>query len=286
MTKYQLSLSSIKGGGENTDKRLLWFDSVSGQHVYKLNQYSVKKYTENEYKLTLHKTPIRTAGYELPEDSHRTQCNHNEHKLTHNISRARSKTYEYAICNQWQYFCTFTINGSKYSRDNLKEFYSDFSKWLQNYQRTHGRILYLFVPELHADEVNWHFHGLMNFEKPEVLIPFGNDVPKKLKGYYNWPAYQDKFGFCSFGPVKHRERVAKYILKYINKNLYQAQALALNQNLYYCSKGLNEAQIIKKGDFTTDIVNHRATEIVFDYQNDYVSILNCDRKKLNDILEL
>lgn len=269
----------------NTNKRLKYYDSINHEFAYQFDQYTVKKYTDDEYKLIRHKC-LRTKGFELKEDKNRTQIVQNEHKLDTNISRAGSKIYEYAICNHWDYFSTFTIDGSKYPRDNLKEFYSSFSKWLQNYQRTHGKITYLFVPELHLDKVNWHFHGLMSFENPEILVPFGNDVPKKLKGFYNWQDYQQNFGFCSMGPVRNHQAVSRYILKYIKKNLSQAQGLALNQNLYFCSKGLKVAEVIKKGDFATDIANHRATEIIFDFQNDYVSILNCNKEKLNDILAL
>ena len=40
-------------------------------------------------------------------------------KLSNNISRAKSKVFEYAYCNHWDYFITLTISPDKYDRYDL-----------------------------------------------------------------------------------------------------------------------------------------------------------------------
>lgn len=269
---------------------LAFRDSLTDELIYKDNQYSIQKYNDDYYRMICFKKLKRTAGYELPFD--KLKCNKkgdvNEDKLKNNIYRAKGKIFEYALCNDWKYFCTFTINGDKYPRDDIKAFYKVFSKWLLNYQRSHGKIKYLIIPELHKDKKNWHFHGLMDIDSNLLTKFIADKHPDKLvnSNYKNWEDYEKKFGFCSFGIIKNSEACSKYITKYVTKNLYNddktVNKIALNQQLYYCSKGLQTKEIIKAGNVVADIPAF--TDIKFDFENDYVKLKSFNKETILNYL--
>lgn len=257
-------------------------DSLTGEYIYKDNQFVLQKYTDNYYKLIRFKKLIRSSGYELPYDKiKRLKGSVNSEKLENNIRRAKNKIFEYAMCNDWDFFCTFTIDGKKYSRNDLNAFYKKFGQWLRNFQKKNGKVTYLFVPELHADGQNWHFHGLIKFDNGNILkaFQFENKAKYSLKtrlklkelfeqGFLNWEQYEKKFGFCSFGGIKDKEKVSNYIKKYITKNISSGQKkIDKNCKLYYCSHGLKTAELIKKDDIPENI-----SSIPADFENEYVSI--------------
>lgn len=184
----------------------------------------------------------------------------NSEKLDNNISRARNKVLEYALSNKWDYFVTLTINSDKYDRTNLELYYNDFSKFLRNLKNYNKiDVKYLLIPELHSDKKSWHLHGLIKGLPPEELS-------KNKNQYLDWQRYREKFGYISLGNIISNERVASYITKYITKHLSD-RIKDLNAHLYYCSKGLKVARVIKKGTsaLLTDPPN---------YENDFVKIYN------------
>lgn len=235
-------------------------------NLYDANVGILKDYGGIKYKL-VHFNVLRKKGFEMDiQRSDRGTVN--DEKLENNVSRARSKIFEYAMCNDFDYFVTLTIDAKKYDRTNLKAYYKDFAQWLRNYARSKNtKIKYIFIPELHKDKTTWHMHGLITgipFNELKLFIE-GDNVPFNLisNHYYNWIAYSLKFGFVSIDKIKDREACSKYITKYINKNL-SADIQELNAHLYYCSKGLNTAKEIKKGTIFADIAP--------DFKNDYLSI--------------
>lgn len=183
----------------------------------------------------------------------RDKFQHYDNKLEASLSRARRTLLELALCNDWKYFCTFTISKENYDRTDLAAWYKDFSQWLRDQRKKYKKkgldltIDYVFVPELHDDKKSWHMHGLISDISP-LLVLFrnlaaaGEKIPKKLlKGdYYNWVDYQKKFGFCSFGLIRNKVAVSYYITKYITKQL-QDSCLEVGSKLYYPSQGLNRA---------------------------------------------
>lgn len=186
----------------------------------------------------------------------------NDEKLACNISRASSAIYGLAMCNPWEWFCTLTLDPKKYDRMNLEKFVSDLSYWVSNQRRTYPNLKYLLVPELHADGCSWHMHGFFSGLPESALHRFAvHDVmgkyiaEKVLRGLpvYSFPAYQEKFGFSDFEPVRNKPAAAKYIRKYITKEL-GASVTEVGAHLYYCSKGLNRPRKVKTGSMSwTDI---------------------------------
>lgn len=162
-----------------------------------------------------------------------------DNKLSSALYRARSAIREYALCNRWKYFVTFTIDAKKWERygeDALRVFLRDLLAWFQ-YLRKHKypQFRYLLIPEQHEDGA-WHFHGLL-YGIQGVSFPPG--VPRRLveDGYLNWPAFQQRYGFCSLGEVRNPVAVGHYIRKYITKSVADLVALK-GLHTYYHSRGL------------------------------------------------
>lgn len=174
----------------------------------------------------------------------------NDHKLDSAISRARKVVLELALCNDWDYFCTFTISKDKYDRKNLIKWRDSFTQWLRDQRKKGIDVQYLLVPELHKDG-SWHAHGL--FKGNMSLVSFaelrksGARLPNRLvnNGYYNWPEYQKKFGFCSFALIKCAAAAAFYVTKYLTKDVSD-NVSQVGLHLYYCSRGLQRSN--KHGD--------------------------------------
>lgn len=241
------------------------------QSLYSYGVYTLKNY-RHFYKLTLYKC-LRNSGVEDNRKKNFSAKNTiNTTKLDNNISRAKSTILQYALCNDFDYFVTLTISEKKYKRNDLKTFYNDFGNWLREYKRYYkiDKINYIFIPELHKDKENWHIHGLISGIKSEHLTLFNmQEHPKKLwsKHYLNFEKYQNKFGFCSFGILDNKEKASYYIIKYITKDLAYTQT-TLNHRLYYCSRGLEKAVTVKKGNMYFNI-----NENQWHFKNDYIKTM-------------
>jgi len=180
----------------------------------------------------------------------------NDKKLWNSISRARSKILELGLCNEWEYFATFTIDKRKFDRYNLDTYFRVLGQWLQNIsKRTGQKIDYVLIPELHKDGA-WHIHGLISGVTADKLTPFeAGKHPQKLidGGFLNWKDYEKKFGFCSFGKIKDAQAVSFYVTKYVTKSL-MTQTRRLGSRLYYCTQGLKRSEELIRGRGVVDVV--------------------------------
>lgn len=244
--------------------------------VYESDFATLKKYREDYYKITLHRQ-IRRAGYEAieGEEEHRIgkkNTAENEGKLESSLSRTKSRIFELALCNDWEWFVTLTLNPEYHDRKDLKNYKTKLSTWIKNYNRLHKtNIKYLLIPENHKDG-SWHMHGLMMGLPIEHLHEFREDEKLPIKmlieiahGHklYSWPTYGKAFGYISISKIINAESVSKYITKYITKDLLSTR-IGQNEHLYYCSQGMKRAEIIKQGKLIKDMEE--------DYSNDYVKI--------------
>lgn len=178
-------------------------------------------------------------------------------KLSQSISRTRRTILELALCNDWKWFATFTIDAGKEERENLDVYYKHFYKWLE-YQRekTGKKIPFILVPEKHKKR-GWHLHGLFNSDIDSLLVSFaeldqtgyrsanGRSLPRRLikNGYFDWPAYRNRFGFCSLDTIKSKLNCSFYVSKYITKSLVSNNELQGKQ-LYRASEGLQKAVLL------------------------------------------
>ena len=168
-------------------------------------------------------------------DDVETACN--DEKLSNNISRARSRVLELALCNPWEWFVTLTIDGSKQDRSDLDEYVKDLGNWIGNFNRKYGcSMKYLLVPELHHDGKSWHMHGLLHDVPAAALV-------RNEHGYMDVPYYRNRFGYISLSAVKSHERVSHYITKYISKSM-TARIGDKAKHLFYSSKKLNGRELV------------------------------------------
>lgn len=204
--------------------------------------YTIHRYTDQIYKIVHFKRPRSFVERSYSVDR---STKDNEEKLSQAVSRAKRVILELALCNRWDYFCTFTLDKDKYNRYDLHKWYKDFSQWIRDQRKKHGcMIRYILIPELHEDGA-WHIHGLM-VDLPEDLVSFselryirGWKVPNDLvkANYKCWLSYHNKFGFCSLGDLKKPVAAGFYVTKYVAKSLDKSP-LAVGQHLYYASHGL------------------------------------------------
>lgn len=228
--------------------------------------YSIKKLNDDTYKFTLMKRSIlnKNDEIELPENYELTNPPvKTDGKLENNIIRARSAIFEYAFINEFDYFVTLTLDSKKYNREDLKTFIKDFGQMIRDYRKKYKKdIQYILIPELHKDGVSWHMHGLLKGLKQNELI-------KNKNGYLDWEQYSLKFGYISLSPVKNNEAVSKYITKYISKSFLSQKSVSEKyQKLYYVTRGLKKAEVIKKGSLSAK----ENLPFEFDYENEFCKI--------------
>ena len=247
---------------------------------YKYNQTLMKVFGDGENKKIklVRMNYLKTSGLEIDKKLKAERGKQNDSKIAESILRSKSKIFELAYCNPWDWFFTGTINPNKQNRTDLELFHKQLTQWLRNYNRIHSlNIKFLFVPEKHKDGKSWHIHGFIYGLPIEHLTQFqvGDKMGKGLADkvlngdiVYNWKAYFNRFGFCDLEPIRNHEAVSKYVTKYINKEL-ASSVTELNAHTYYHSRGLKFAELKEKGTMNWD-------NIVPTFENDYCSVVWLD----------
>lgn len=224
------------------------------QTKYIDNMVTVKR-LGNRYKLSCSYI-VRNKMYEYNRN-YVNRGNVNDEKLDSNISRAKSTVFELALCNPWDYFVTLTLDQKKYDRYNLDKYIKDLGQFIRDQRKKYDTdVKYLLIPEQHKDGA-WHMHGFLHGLTDNMLSV--NDY-----GYMDWLDYSKKFGFCSVDKIKHKEKASAYITKYISKDFGRG-IKKLNAKMYYSSRGLKRADLIKKGLLNGQLSNP-------DYVGEYATI--------------
>lgn len=183
-------------------------------------------------------------------------------RLQASISRSKSRVNELALCNEFDYFCTFTQSADLRDRFDLKAFRKDFAMFVRNENRgREKKIKYLLVPERHKDGA-WHMHGLLMGLADSDLEVNGNS-------YLDWVRYRRKFGFFSCSKIRDRDATASYVTKYITKDLAETNREAFG-HLFFASQGLKGRELVPLDYFAA------CPKSEFDFENDYVKILWTD----------
>lgn len=257
---------------------------------YKRNQTIVKVYGfgDNRKIKIINMPTLRNAGVEDENEFRADRGTVNDSKIDESIYRSKSRIFEYAYCNPWDYFFTATLDPAKYDRTDLRTFHKDLTQFFRDYGKKYGiKIDFLLIPELHKDGKSWHMHGFLfglpveDLKQFEIGDAMGKTLAAKVMNgdvVYNWEAYQKKFGFCDLEPIRNHEAVSKYVTKYINKELAKS-VTELNAHTYYHSRGLQTAKTMKKGTMLCDI----APDFVGEYCS--YSWLDYDEKTLQEIID-
>jgi hypothetical protein len=171
-----------------------------------------------------------------------------DEKRKNNIIRAKNTVLELGLCNDWDYFVTFTIDKNKYNRFDLDTFKKDFTQHVRNRRRLDStEWKYVLIPELHKDGA-WHLHGLLKGVPDESLHFFEkgkHPIGLVKKGYKYHLGIHEKFGFNSFGRIKDKTASSFYLTKYFSKAL--GGGLELGKHLYFASLGLNRRELVAEG---------------------------------------
>lgn len=249
------------------------FYPVGVQHDY-WNAYAYG----NEIKIVYFKRGV-IHQKECKSNYEKNECNavnESEKKARFESSLSRTKTavFELAACNEFQYFCTLTLDKTKYDRYNLTKFRKDFAQLIRNLNRNRdNKIEYLSIPEPHKDGA-WHIHSLMKGLLNDDLTAFklSDNIPNRIKSQirggkavYNWETYSKRFGFFTATEIENQSACSRYVTKYITKNL-KSVLLDSGSHLYFASQGLKRREIIVKGCFDECPFSQ------WDYENDYVKI--------------
>ena len=175
-------------------------------------------------------------------------------RFSQSISRTKSRVFELAACNEFQHFCTFTQDEKLRDRFDLSEFRKDFAQLVRNINRgRETKIKYLLIPEKHKNGA-WHMHGLLSGLQPDDLRPFEltENIPERLKkmirggtAVYDWTRYRRAFGYFTCTEIESREACAKYVTKYISKDL-QKTVREGGEHLFFASQGLKGRKTLLK----------------------------------------
>lgn len=206
---------------------------------YQHNIFTVKQLGEHTVRVA-YCSAVRDPGWE-DDRGHVKKGSVNKDKLSNNLSRARNTVREYALCNPWDYWCTFTLDRQKFDRYDLDGYMSDFSRFIRNYNRfcdEDSKVRYVLVPEQHKDGA-WHLHGFIKGIKSE-------DLYINQYNYLTWTQYERKYGYISMDRIKDIDRASTYILKYITKDM-DKNTTGLHRHLYYSSKGLKTGVELFRG---------------------------------------
>lgn len=226
--------------------------------------HTIHRYTDQTYKVVTFK---RQQDSDFLPDRHPPE-QVNDDKLNSNFSRARSMVLQYALCNPWDWFFTGTLDPEKWDRSNIDDFMSDFSQHIRDWRKKYDSFLsVLLVPERHEDG-KWHVHGLIRglpyWETCGFyFLPLGDLTPYPYSlsrgGFRCWMDFHDRYGYCSLAPIKDPVACAKYITKYITKDL-GGRAGDLGKHLYFHSRPLKKAERI------SDIyIHYSELEAISDY---------------------
>lgn len=170
------------------------------------------------------------------------------------LSRTKKSIRELALCNNFEYFVTLTVNKNYCDRYDLEICEENLKKLFKKYKRKNPDFFYLFIAEQHKDGA-FHFHGLVRGMNSDDFYTNTNNF---LSSHFF-----DELGFNSFSKIKNYEKTCNYITKYITKDCCRNK----HNQIYISSKGLKKAT-------KTEIQN--LEDNFFSYSNDYCYIKDID----------
>lgn len=168
-----------------------------------------------------------------------------DHVRETSMKRTRSKVYNYAKCNDWEWFVTFTFNSEKVDRYDYDSCTKKLTNWFDRLRRFSPGLSYVVVPEHHKDGA-WHFHGLFAGLNDSEIVWTGKHVIKKVckKGcrtrfvrtdqkIYKIGRY--RLGWMTATKIQDKQKVISYITKYITKDMMAGLS---GKKRYWASKNL------------------------------------------------
>ena len=148
------------------------------------------------------------------------------------MRRARAQVRELALCNDFRWFVTLTLDRQRVDRYDMAAITRKLNVWLDNCVRRRG-LCYVLVPERHKDGAV-HFHGLFNDTVEAV------DSGHRDQGghpVYNLPRWGLGFSTAIELYGEYPQAVA-YVCKYIGK-----QGEKIGGRWFYSGGGLRRPEV-------------------------------------------
>jgi len=204
----------------------------------------------------LYENPI-CRGFERDTGScSRGNAKDRDRSIYESISRTKRAISDYALCNDWEYFITFTLSPKILDRYDYDKITTKMSNWFDlARKRKAPNLKYLIVPEQHKDNA-WHFHALLSNIGNITLI---DSDKKDSKGntLYNIKDY--RLGYSTASKVEDNHKVSSYVLKYITKSLVEE---TFNKKRYWTSKNLKKPLVIKENLEQSEFKNKLANNYI------------------------
>lgn len=143
--------------------------------------------------------------------------------------RAKAKIMDIALCNPFEYFFTWTLNGQLIDRYDIEIVYKKVRVFLSNAVQRKG-FQYVLVPEYHKikdgeEKLAIHMHGLCNLGQIKIQPAYYAKGPRagmQMQDSSGRPIYNMvdwKYGFSTCIPLDEQyERAVNYLTKYIAKS--------------------------------------------------------------------
>lgn len=154
------------------------------------------------------------------------------------LRRTRKAIKDYALCNDFDLFATFTLADDRFNDDRSKK---RLATWFKNQRDRNGKFKYIVVAERHKNGA-LHFHALIGGYTGRLVYginPHNGEYIPDGRGEFvrNFDEY--KLGINSAKVIDSKEsktKTAYYLQKYINKDM----VIVFGHNRYWASKGLRK----------------------------------------------
>lgn len=219
-------------------------------------RYFLYNYNGSDFRIVRSKY-CRNSGFEEVFKKNSSLDVNSEESLRCSLSRTKRNIRELCLCNDFEYFCTLTINSSNCDRYSLDIVQDKLKKILHKIKRKNKDFSYILITEKHKDGA-FHFHGLVKGFDDLYINEFG---------YYCSSIFTKELGYNSFSKIKDYSKCCNYITKYITKDCVKNS----HNQIYISSRGLKKAT---REEFAN--INFSPS-----FSNDFVDILDFNINNLS-----
>lgn len=180
-------------------------------------------------------------GYEMNRKSFMKQNDETdvyESNEDRSLRRTKKSIKDYALCNEFNLFATFTLADDRFNDEKSKK---RIATWFKNQRNRNGKFKYIVVAERHKNGA-LHFHALIGGYKGKLTrgINPHNGLPiPDGRGNFILNFLEYRLGINSAKIIDNKEsktKTAYYLQKYINKDM----VIVFGKNRYWASKGLKK----------------------------------------------
>ena len=178
------------------------------------------------------------------------------------LSRTKNNIKNICLSNNFEYFCTFTINSQYADRYCLQEVQDKMKKICKKIQRNNKDFKYIYITEKHKDGA-FHFHGMV-----KNIELYQNEF-----GYLSSKDF-DVLGYNSFSKIENYNACCHYITKYITKDCIKNE----NNQIYFCSRGLSKGFDEYMIDYNLKDIFTNCSKV---YENEYCQKIDFEIDKIS-----